>query len=115
MSDYPKPFNVDSLGFLEHSAVLVKLIAVGFLITTLTIFYFQWAKLNSRLSKGKRLRISFSRLANFYRNYSKNSYLLSNPNLIMAFFLLFFQINQNLISSNIKTNEVRTFKKLKNY
>ena len=101
----PKPQNVDSLAFLEHSRVIVLILLVGFLFTSLSILLFRLANLRS-LASIQALKRLGSRLANFYTNYEKRSHLPTKLNMIVLSFLFFQTICLSLLSSNIKTEDI---------
>lgn len=113
----PTPGNVDALGFFHHSQTIVCLMFAGFLVTSLFVYLFRWivGRLSQRdvqirrnrhqPSTLKRLFHHLSRLKNFY-SYPLGSRILTKINLIVLFYLLFIQILLNMVSSNIKTNEV---------
>ena len=105
---YPRPQNADSLAFLQHSLNIVFSILVGFLLVSVIIVCFQAiaAKLNQnnkRNNKRNRICLNLLRLINF-GNCSR-SFHLTKLNLIMAFYLLFFQIHLNMIKSKFLENE----------
>lgn len=100
-SDILKAQNVDSLAFLEHSKAIIKAIWIGFLMNAFLIFLFQWIKLKDTAQNSfKRI---FLRSIYFFMNKTN---ALTKLNLIIIFFLMFTQILLNMLTSNIKTNEV---------
>ena len=101
---------MDALDFLEHSKVLIKEIIFGFIL--ISIFIFCILLFNSNLRPNapgnclSRLYLNLIRLTSFYTNYTKNVHLLTRLNLIMVFYIIFFFLCINMITSNIKTNEL---------
>lgn len=115
--DPPTPQNVDALGFLDHSKTMVRLMLAGFLVTSLFVYLFQriagksnqrnlWIRNGRQTSRLKRLSHHLSRLKNYYESYPLRCHILTKINLIVLFYLLFVQLLFNMVSSNIKTNDV---------
>lgn len=114
--DRPAPHNVDATSFLNHSQMMVHLMLAGLLATSLFVYLFQWIASNQRgtVRFGNRHRSSrlkpfvhqLLKLKSYYKSYLLQCHILTKTNMIVLFFLLFVQLLLNMISSNIKTNEV---------
>lgn len=102
---------MDSLCFLNHSEFILKILFIGLLITLSTLFLFKFFYYNrsiytSKNEKTNRFRLSIKKLFKYIKEYSRKKNQLTKLNLIMIFFILFNQINLNLLTNSIKTNEV---------
>lgn len=96
------------MGFLLHSRFLIDIVIIGFLITSIVLFFFiyiQSFKIKTKvLKKSKLFFISIFKLKNLLRYRRIKTPKLTKPNLILAFFVLFVWFNRNLILSNIKVS-----------
>lgn len=104
--DEPKSHNTDALDFIDHSRILIRGVVYGFLFLSIVVFLFKFLKPNLKQLNKRRFWLSYLSLLNFYHNYSKKSHLLTKLNFIMISYSLFLLICINLITSNIKTNEL---------
>ena len=102
----PKSYNTDALDFLNHSQILIRGIVFGFLFLSIVVFLFKFLKSNFKQMNKRRFQLSFLSLLHFYESYPKKSHLLTKLNFIVIWYSLFFLICINLITSNIKTNEL---------
>ena len=112
-NEMPKIQNVNSLAFLQHSLNIVKMIAVGILLTWFFLLAFQLFNLLPKIigdfrRKKELIRFQNLRSLDAFGIFSKqNQKQTSNLNLIMISFVLFLQILSNLLTNNIKTNDGR--------
>lgn len=96
------------LAFLDHSRLIVLIILVGFLIASLSVLFLRLVgcPVYGQLSPMAKLQRLRSRMISFYLNYEKLSHLLTKINLVVLSFLLFLDICLNMLSSNLKTNDI---------
>lgn len=111
-NDPPKAKNVDSLGFLQHSLTIVKMISAGILLTWFFLLVFQLFNSTLKLTRDfqrKKELIRFQCLRSMARFviFAKKSQKLTVLNLIMISFVFFLQILFSLLTNSIKTNDGR--------
>lgn len=109
-NDPPKATNVDSLGFLQHSLTIVKMISAGILLTTLIVYIFRLTNSTVKVvqdlqQKKRRFAFECLRSIGYFIIFPSTSPKLSRLNLIMISFALFLQVLLALLTNSIKTND----------
>ena len=105
MTSFPNSQNADATAFLGYSKTIVLMILAGLLVCSTFVFCYQLTKQKVRL-KEINFASQLRRLAAFFSDQSKSSYLITRPNLMRVCFLLFLNLTFNLITSNINQKTV---------
>lgn len=106
---FPETQNSNALAFLAYSSPILRIILAGLLLASMFVLGHQ---LIGQTAEGQWYRrkiplaSQWRRLAAFFRNGDKSTYLATRRNLVRVSFLLFLNIAFNLITSNISQKVV---------